>query len=143
MGFSLFFNGILMPFGSFNYSKMAKYRFLIDSNTFWMDFGTSKISNFFGPVVDPDSPYFSWIYFKKYKKKSGNILGKSGFWISQLSGIPKFRHFLDLLTPIFFVSYLRNSPQKLRMINGVFVFFWWNNSKSSIILKKWKIISKS
>ena len=53
LGFFLFFNGILMPFWGFNYSKMAKYRFLIDSNTFWMDFGTSKILRFFGPVVDP------------------------------------------------------------------------------------------
>ena len=47
--FFLFVNGILMPFWDFNYSKMAKYRFLIDSNTFWMDFGTSKISDFLDP----------------------------------------------------------------------------------------------
>ena len=47
---------------------MAKGRFLIDSNTFWMILGTSKISRFFGPVVDPWTPYLSWIYFKKYKK---------------------------------------------------------------------------
>ena len=93
--------------------------------------------------MDPRSS-FSWrFYFKKYKKKSGNILEKSEFWISQLLGIPKFRHFLDLLPPIFFVSYYRSSPQKLRMINRFFCAFWWKNSKSSIILTKWKIISNS
>ena len=58
-GFSLMFNGILMPIWGFNYSKMAKYRFLIDPNTFWMILGTSKISKFFGPVVDPGTPYLS------------------------------------------------------------------------------------
>ena len=57
--FSLIFNAILMPNWGFNYSKMAEYRFLIDSNTFWMDFGTWKISIFFGPVVDPRNPYLS------------------------------------------------------------------------------------
>ena len=57
--FSLIFNGILMPNWGFNYSKMAKYRFLIDSNTFLTILGTAKISNFFGPVVDPGTPYLS------------------------------------------------------------------------------------
>ena len=52
-GFFLFFNGILMPIWGFNYSKMANYRFLIDSNTFWMDSGTSKILSKSGPVALP------------------------------------------------------------------------------------------
>ena len=33
-----------------------------------MILGTFKIFDFFGPVVDPRTPYFSWIYFEKYKK---------------------------------------------------------------------------
>ena len=69
---------------------MAKIRFLTDPNTFWMILGTSKILRFFGPVVDPRTPYLSWIYFKKYKKKYGNILGKYGFWISENLKISKF-----------------------------------------------------
>ena len=42
-----------MLFWGFNYSKMANYRFLIDSTTFWMDFRTSKILIFWtrsGPL---------------------------------------------------------------------------------------------
>ena len=42
----LFFKGILMPFRGFNYSKIVNYRFLIVSNTFWMDFGVSKCLTF-------------------------------------------------------------------------------------------------
>ena len=45
------FNVLMLFWGLF--FKMANYRFLIGSNTFWMDFGTSKILTFFGPVVDP------------------------------------------------------------------------------------------
>ena len=63
-----------MPFGAFNYSKMTKYRFLIDSNIFWMDFGTSKILTFFGPVVDPWTFYLLSNYFKKYKTNMGTSL---------------------------------------------------------------------
>ena len=37
----------------FNYSKMAKYRFLIDPNTFFDDSGTSKILSKYGPVTLP------------------------------------------------------------------------------------------
>jgi hypothetical protein len=56
---------------------------------------------------------------QKMQEKSGNVLEKYGFGISQLPGIPKFRHFGDLLTPIFFVSYLRNS-RKLRYPKSIF-----------------------
>ena len=77
---------------------MAKIRFLTDPNTFWMDFGTSKISRFFGPVVDPRTPYLSWIYFKKYKKNLGTSLKNMDFgylriWESQIvqkSCVPDF-----------------------------------------------------
>ena len=48
----------------FNYSKMANYRFLIDSNTFWMDSGTSKILSKSGPVALPITTKL----LKKYKK---------------------------------------------------------------------------
>ena len=51
--FPLIFNGILMPNWGFNYSKMAKYRFLIDSNTFLTILGTSKILSKSGPVTLP------------------------------------------------------------------------------------------
>ena len=51
--FSLIFNGILMPNWGFNYSKMAKYRFLIDSNIFLTILGTSKILSKSGPVTLP------------------------------------------------------------------------------------------
>ena len=50
---SLIFNIILMPKWGFNYSKMAKYRFLIDSNTFLTILGTSKILSKSGPVTLP------------------------------------------------------------------------------------------
>ena len=42
-----------MPFWGFNYSKMANYRFLIDSNTFLTILGTSKILSKSGPVALP------------------------------------------------------------------------------------------
>ena len=51
--FPIIFSGILMPNWGFNYSKMANYRFLIDSNTFWMISGTSKILSKYGPVTLP------------------------------------------------------------------------------------------
>ena len=50
---SLIFNGILMPNWGFNYSKMPKYRFLIDSYTFLTILGTSKILSKSGPVTLP------------------------------------------------------------------------------------------
>ena len=53
LGFSWFFNVILMPKWGFNYSKMAKYRFLTDSNTFLTISGTSKILSKYGPVTLP------------------------------------------------------------------------------------------
>ena len=64
----LFFECFNWGLWGFNYSKMANYRFLIDSTTFWMDLGTSNFSTFFGPVVDPWTPYLSWIYFKTTTK---------------------------------------------------------------------------
>ena len=51
--FSLIFNGVLMPKWGFNYSKMAKCRFLIDSNTFLTILGFSKILSKCGPVTLP------------------------------------------------------------------------------------------
>ena len=63
----------------FNYSKMANDRFLMDSATFWMDFGTSKFSIFVGPVVDPWTPYLLPNYFKQYKKNMGTSLKNMNF----------------------------------------------------------------
>ena len=60
-----------MPKWGFNYSKMAKYRFLIDPNTFFDDSGTSKILSKYGPVTLPII-----IYFKKYKKNMETSLEK-------------------------------------------------------------------
>ena len=54
--FFLFFQCFNWGLWGFNYSKMAKIRFLIDPNTFWMILGASKISKIFGPVVDPGTP---------------------------------------------------------------------------------------
>ena len=53
MGFSLFFNCILMPNRGFNYSQMPNYRFLMDSNAFWMDSGTSIFLSKSGPMTLP------------------------------------------------------------------------------------------
>ena len=66
-----------------------------------MDFGTSKISTFFGPVVDPWTPYLSWIHFKKYKKNIKTSLENMDFgylriWKSQnvrKSCVPDFSIF--------------------------------------------------
>ena len=86
--FFLFFECFNWGLWGFNCSKMAKIRFLTDPNTFWMILGTSKISRFFGPVVDPRTPYLSWIYFKKYKKNQETPLENMDFgylriWESQ------------------------------------------------------------
>ena len=35
---------------------------------FEMDFGTFEISTFFGPIVDPRTPYLLPNYLKEYKK---------------------------------------------------------------------------
>ena len=51
--FSWFVNGILMQIWGSNYSQIANYRFLIDSTTFWMDSGTSKMLSKSGPVALP------------------------------------------------------------------------------------------
>ena len=57
LGFKLFPNGSLS-------SIPDRYHYFL--NVFW----TSTNSTFFGPVVDPWTPYLSWIYFAKYKKIS-------------------------------------------------------------------------
>ena len=44
--FPLFFDCFNWGLWGFNHSKMAKIRFLIDSNTFWMILGTLEISDF-------------------------------------------------------------------------------------------------
>ena len=90
-----------MLFWGFNYSQMANYRFLIDSTTFWMILGTSKIFDFFGPVVGPHSPYLSCKYFNKYKKNVETswkiwIFGYLRIWKSQKkrkSCVPDFSIF--------------------------------------------------
>ena len=84
---------------------MAKIRFLIDPNTFWMILGTSKISNFFGPVVDPRTFYLSWIYFKKYKKNTGTSLENMDFWYLR---IWKSQNFRKSCVPDFGILKFRN-----------------------------------
>ena len=64
-----------MPKWGFNYSKMAKYRFLIDPNTFFDDSGTSKILSKYGPVTLPITVNL----LQKIQEKYGNILRKYGF----------------------------------------------------------------
>ena len=44
--FKCFFNGI----SGFYFSRMARYRFMMDCNTFWMVSGTSKLLSKYGPV---------------------------------------------------------------------------------------------
>ena len=80
---------------------MANYRFLIDSNTFWMDLGTSKISRFVGPVVDPWTPYSSWIYFKKYKKNVEIALKNINFSYLRIWKFENFRNPGNLSCPVF------------------------------------------
>ena len=111
-GFFPFFNGILMPFWGFNYSKMAKTWFLIDPNTFWMILGTSKISKFLGPVVDPRTFYLSWIYLEKYKENMETSLENMDFWNLRIWKSQKFRHLGNLSLPFF------------EFWNFEFLFFW-------------------
>ena len=107
--FSLICNVILMPNWGFNYSKMAKYRFLIDSNTFLTILGTSKIFTFYGswPLL------FMTILLQKIQEKIGNHLRKSlsfhnsTFWNSKI---------LTFFGPI-------NLPQKNRVIEADFWCF--------------------
>ena len=75
-----------MPFWGVNYPEMANYRFLIDSNTFWMDSGTSKILSKSGPVTLPITVNL----LLKIQEKYGNILRKYGFWKSENLKISKF-----------------------------------------------------
>ena len=88
--FLLFFNGILMPFWGFNYSKMANYRFLIDSNTFWMDSGTSKILSKSGPVALP----IIMKLHKKIQENYWNNIGEYGFGKSENLKISNFSEVL-------------------------------------------------
>ena len=81
-----------MPFWGFNYSEMANYRFLIDSTTFWMISGTSKILSKFGPVALPITTKL----LQKYKNKYGDILEKYYLWKSET------QFFFDFLgSPVF------------------------------------------
>ena len=78
-----------MPIWGFNYSKMAKYRFLIDPNTFFDDSGTSKILSKYGPVTFPITVNL----LLKIQEKYGNILRKYGFSKSENLKISKFSKF--------------------------------------------------
>ena len=64
---------------------MANYRFLIDSNTFWVDSGTSKILSKSGPATLP----IIIILLQKIQEKYWNILRKYGFWKSENLKISK------------------------------------------------------
>ena len=66
-----------MPKWGFNYSEMAKYRFLTDPNTFWMILGTSKMFAIFWTRGGPLHPVFLMNVLQKIQEKSGNILGKN------------------------------------------------------------------
>ena len=87
---------------------------------------------FVGPVVGPGFPYFSWKYFKKYKKT--NIFSHLNFLELQ-----HFDIFWTYQAPIFFVSYSRNSPQQILPITWIWGVFhgiildnplFWKNAKS-------------
>ena len=98
------FNIILMPKWGFNYSKMAKYRFLIDSNTFLTILGTSKILSKSGPVTLPIAVNL----LLKIQEKYGIILRKYGFLRSENLKISKFPEVLctepqDFLFFLFFL----------------------------------------
>ena len=118
-------------FGGFNYSKMVKNRFLIDSNIFWMDFGTWKISRFFGPVVDPWTPYLSWIYFNKYKTNFRNILEKYGLWISENLRISECPEVLcTWLFDFWNFEIWRFEDLKIWNFDNYNMIIWWNHEKS-------------
>ena len=57
----LFFNHILLYFWCLDYSQIANQWFLLDSNTLWMFFGTSKMFTKSGPL----HPVLSPKYFKR------------------------------------------------------------------------------
>ena len=69
------FNWVLW---GFNYSKMAKVRFLIDSDTFWMILGTFEIFDFLDPwwTLEPRiSHEFTWTNTRKIWEHPGeNII---------------------------------------------------------------------
>ena len=75
-----------------NYSKIAKNRFLIDSNTFWMILGTFKILYFLDPRWTLE-PRISHEFISKNTRKYGNILGRYGFGISENLKISIFRKY--------------------------------------------------
>ena len=102
--FFLFFNVILMPRWGFNYSKMVKYRFLIDPNTFFDDSGTSKILSKYGPVTLPITVNL----LLKIQEKYGNILRKYGFSKSENLKISNFSKVLCTQPQFFFVFEVRS-----------------------------------
>ena len=104
---------------------MAKYRFLIDPNTFFDDSGTSKILSNSGPVTLPIPVNL----LLKIQEKYGNILRKYGFWKSENLKISKFSEVLCTEPQVFL----------LRSFRSLFCFFvvwfcnmviWWNDEKN-------------
>ena len=94
-----------MPFWGFNYYKIANYRFLTDSNTFWMDSGTFKILSTSGPVNLPITTKL----FQKIQEKYGDILGKYGFWKSENLKISTFSEVLCTEPQVFFLFFCEPS----------------------------------
>ena len=79
---------------------MAKNRFLIDSNTFWMILGIFKFSIFWtrsGPL----NLVFLMNLLQKYKKNQGSSWGKYYLWKYENWSFRKFRNSGNLRCPLF------------------------------------------
>ena len=113
------------------------------SQYFFDDSGNFRKFRFFGPVVDHWTPYFSWIYFKKYKKNTGTSLENMDFGYLNFLEFQIFAIFWTSYPPHIFCIIFEELPEKIASSKRILGVFPLNNSKSSIILTKWKIISKS
>ena len=113
-----------MPFWGFNYSKMAKTWFLIDSSTFWMILGTSKILSKSGPVALP-------IIIKLLEKYKKILEHPWNIWILEIWESENLK---------IFESSVYQIPSVFLWTFGSFFLFlifwfynliiWWNDEKS-------------
>ena len=102
---------------------MGKIRFLIDPNTFWMILGTSKFLRFLGPVVDPGTPHFSWIYLKDTRQNQGSSWEKYDLWKGENWNVRNFRNSGNLRCPLFEFLKFR-IPDFLIIRNDEFLKWW-------------------
>ena len=103
---------------------MAKIRFLIDPNTFWMILGTSKIVSEYGP----GDLLIITKMLQKIQEKIWNHPGKYYLCQSGTHKFPKMSQFWTHQTPIFFESFCPppHLPQKNKFVQAFSKNFrWW------------------